>query len=277
MEKYDCVIMPNTACLNEAQAQEIRKFVENGGNLIASNEVSLYEEKGVMRKDFLISDLLGVSTGGINTPEDLKKFIYRTKIDYQKISAKHVIVNSSKISYLPAALDNVRVKAALGTQVLAKFMNPLNFRYDCFKGVSDHPSITVNKHGKGKVIYFAGNVGALYLTFNVRDIRDIVSNAVRWLVEVPLILEKNYSLDINLTETKDGSKALHIINWSTRIKRPSDEIVPVRDIKVKLQLKEKPKAVKTLASNKKLKATKAGKYYEFVVPEVKDYEVIVIK
>ena len=53
--------MPNIAALSDAQCDQLRKFVESGGSLVATFETSLYDEEGKPRSNFGLTDLFGVS------------------------------------------------------------------------------------------------------------------------------------------------------------------------------------------------------------------------
>src|SRR5438094_4083859 len=64
VEQFKTLILPNIAALGDAQCEQLRTFVKNGGSLIATYETSLYDEWGVKRKDFGLADLLGVSFKG---------------------------------------------------------------------------------------------------------------------------------------------------------------------------------------------------------------------
>ncbi len=57
---YSLVILPNVACMTDAQARAIREYVRRGGSLLATAETSLFDENGMPRKDFALADVLGV-------------------------------------------------------------------------------------------------------------------------------------------------------------------------------------------------------------------------
>ncbi len=61
LSRYELVILPDFACMNESQAEKIREYVANGGKIIAVNETSLYTKYGAKRQDFLLNDVFGVS------------------------------------------------------------------------------------------------------------------------------------------------------------------------------------------------------------------------
>jgi hypothetical protein len=46
------LVLPNVACLSERAAEVIRRFVRQGGGLVASFETSLYDENFARREDF---------------------------------------------------------------------------------------------------------------------------------------------------------------------------------------------------------------------------------
>ncbi len=69
LRAFKTLILPNTAALSDAQCQQIREYVENGGNLIATYETSLYDEWGKQRENFGLADLFGACyAGGIEGP-----------------------------------------------------------------------------------------------------------------------------------------------------------------------------------------------------------------
>jgi hypothetical protein len=57
---YATVVLPNLAALSDTQCDQLRAFVKNGGNLIATYETSLYDEWGVHRSNFGLADRFGV-------------------------------------------------------------------------------------------------------------------------------------------------------------------------------------------------------------------------
>src|SRR5206468_383859 len=61
LSKYKVLILPNTASLDNRQAEAITQFVRNGGGLVASLDTSLFDEYGTPRDDFALADVLGVN------------------------------------------------------------------------------------------------------------------------------------------------------------------------------------------------------------------------
>ena len=58
--RYDLVILPDFACMNESQAEKIKEYVASGGKIVAINETSLYTKYGMKRDNFLLNDVFGI-------------------------------------------------------------------------------------------------------------------------------------------------------------------------------------------------------------------------
>lgn len=60
LSQYKAIIMPCFAVMSNEQANMIRKYVENGGKIIATGETSLFNEEGIYQSDFQLSDVFGI-------------------------------------------------------------------------------------------------------------------------------------------------------------------------------------------------------------------------
>lgn len=67
LARYKVLILPNTACLDDAQVAAVEQFVRNGGGLVASLDTSLFDEYGNPRKNFALASVLGVEYQGLPT------------------------------------------------------------------------------------------------------------------------------------------------------------------------------------------------------------------
>ena len=57
---FAVLCLANEACLSETQLAAVRRFVADGGGLLATHETSLYDEKGNRRPDLGLADVLGL-------------------------------------------------------------------------------------------------------------------------------------------------------------------------------------------------------------------------
>ena len=69
VSQYRTLILPNIAALSTKQCDQLRGFVQNGGNLITTYETSLYtDEWGARRADFGLADLFQAHYDGHEGP-----------------------------------------------------------------------------------------------------------------------------------------------------------------------------------------------------------------
>ena len=76
LSRYRVLVLADQECLSEGQMDLIRKYVQNGGGLVATEQSSLYTTRRLRRRDFGLKDLFKVSAPqwrGRGAPEeDLK-------------------------------------------------------------------------------------------------------------------------------------------------------------------------------------------------------------
>ena len=59
LSRFRVVVLPNAACLSDAQCAALRAYVGQGGSLVAAHETSLRDETGKARDDFALADIFG--------------------------------------------------------------------------------------------------------------------------------------------------------------------------------------------------------------------------
>jgi len=69
LKPFRLLVLANTACLSDEQAEAVRGFVRNGGGLVASVDASLLDELGNPRQDFALADVFGAHYGGVPSAE----------------------------------------------------------------------------------------------------------------------------------------------------------------------------------------------------------------
>jgi hypothetical protein len=87
LKKFKVLFLPNVAAISEEHLRLIKDWVKQGGRLISSYKTSLFDENGAARKDFGLSEVIGVNflNQSVNTEMDC----------YQKIVTRNDLVNGS--------------------------------------------------------------------------------------------------------------------------------------------------------------------------------------
>ncbi len=238
LAQYKLLVLPNAACLSDKAVASIRKFVAKGGGLVAMQESSLYDDLGYKRKDFALGDLFGAGFEGVDDhtgrwPDFGNSCVVR--FSPNQITDDPVVKSNFQI-----ALDNLdfigmttQVKPKEGAQaVVTRTRDNENVP---FLLLSDH---------KGRVAYFAADVGQSYYTTPYQYERRLIANTLRWAAAAKPTVKVTAPMCVQSTfYEQDGGKRtivhlLNEINTTTDRALPEgnvslrEEIVPLADIKV---------------------------------------------
>jgi len=243
LAKYKVVVLANNACLSAAQAEAVRRYVKEGGGLIASLETSLRDEHGRQREDFALSDLFHASFQGV-----------RTDIHYVRIARKHPVtegLGGNGLIFCP--LPYMQVQPLEGAEVVAAG-RLLGERGKPGLDRQEHrnvtaPTVIAGTFGRGRVVYFAAPVDELYRDRGFRTVRRLFANAVRWVAQAdaPFRIEGPDSIYANLT-AGGKRRALHLLNYTGHMyeqpTRKVEWIAPLHEVGVWIRNPEGLRAVR---------------------------------
>ncbi|MFA5865047.1 MAG: beta-galactosidase trimerization domain-containing protein [Phycisphaerae bacterium] len=261
LNKYRFLILPNAACIGELGVENLRRYVAEGGNLLATFESSLYNELGEARENFALADVLGVDyTGKILGP-----------LPYDYISPTPDAVTylgpmQQPLPTMPYALGVLPTTAL----PLLTLHEKLSARYLALPPLSKHPAMTVNFFGKGKAFYLSGNVDEFFWSHRIPEHFDWLTQPVLKTTP-PKIRLTNVPQSVEISIRKQGEKRLiiHLINFTGAMQRPITQIIPLYN--VELEFTEKtPRHIMSLISKNALKLMNN----KIILPKLDCYEII---
>lgn len=281
LKAFKLLVLPNIAALSTAQCDQLKKFVEDGGSLVASYETSLYDEEGKQRKDFGLSELFGVSySGAVEGP--LQNSYLRLKSDpltnqfhpvlkgledaYRIINGTHRVMVSPKQSF-PGPVTLIPSYPDLPME-------------DVYPRVldTDTREVYLREHGKGRVAYIPWDIDRIFWQILNKDHGRLLGNIIRWaLNEEPIVDVKGPGV-IDVTVWKqEHSMTVHLVNLTNpmMMKGPFRELIPVdAELSISIPENKKPAGVHLLMSGKKpVYEMKNGKLY-VKAPQVMAHEII---
>lgn len=270
LTKYDLIIFPNASCFKKEDAGKVREFVREGGNIIATFETSLYNEEGEKLDAFQLKDVFGIEhTGDVFGPLN---YDYISLKDGTDFSLKEI---NGKFIYAPTY--GLKLKAQANAKIPVFFCKPLAGSYAGRPEETDVPFIIENKYGKGRSVYVAGTFGGSLDKFHFPEYYHIVYNLVSELSKPVVQLENApSSIEVNLRR-KGNTIFLYLISFTSDMRRPIQEIIPCRNVKINLFINEKVKSIKALWHKKNVEFTRKEDSISFVLPVIEDYEVLEIK
>lgn len=259
LAKYKVLILPNTACLDDAQVAAVEQFVRNGGGLVASLDTSLFDEYGNPRKNFALASVLGVeyqglpaATGGkeeidVNFAQAIgpdywekRKNVFDFKQDPASIlnqGRMKTYVGDQLVTFKGAAVKVVQKDPA------AKVLATLTAK--TVEGATAFPGVVSRTYGKGRVVYFAAGLDSGYYLYAYPYQRLTLKHAIDWAASAPSPVRVEAPMCVHsslLRQTKAGERlVLHLyndLNTTAHHALPVDdiplreEVVPIHDIRV---------------------------------------------
>ena len=261
LARYKLLILPNTACLDDAQVAAVREFVRSGGGLVASLDASLFDEFGDARNNFALADVFGVDYRGLpDSAGDVKQeldvnFAQSIGPDYWE-KRKNVFDFKQDVASL---LNQGRMKTYVGAEMVT-FKGPAvrvatrgdsaavigTLRAKSVAGAAELPGVVTNTYGKGRVVYFAAGIDAANYLYAYPYQRLALKHAITWAASdtAPLTVEAPMCVHSTIMrQAKDGSQRLLVhlfndLNTTAHHALPVDdvplreEVVPIHDIRL---------------------------------------------
>lgn len=262
LARFQVLILPNAACLDERQTAAVEEFVRNGGGLVASLDTSLFDEYGNPRDNFSLAKVFGVDYRGLPENKPLAgaqeldaNFAKSIGTDYWE-KRKSVFdfrqdvesfLNQGKMrTYIgpdPVTFKGPAVKVAVrepASKIIGTMTN---------KAGGDSPALPAavsTNYGKGRVVYFAAGLDAAYYLYAYPYQRLALKHAIEWAAAAPRPVSIVAPMCVHsavMRQSIDGVQRIIVhlysdLNTTAAHAFPNDdvplreEVVPIHDIQV---------------------------------------------
>jgi type 1 glutamine amidotransferase len=261
LSRYRVLVLANAAALSDAQAQEVRDYVEHGGGLVATAETSLCDALGRPRHDFALSDLFGVKYQGRpkapeRRPELDVNFAVTVDEDYWKQRTgvatlswdDHPLVRDLRLNELVPHKSVtfkgplVQVSAPADPKEIALRMTPEGSK-------ALLPAAVLRKFGEGRVAYFAAGLDAALWSYAYPYQRRLLCRALEWAADKPFPISVTAPMCVQTTfftqTDKSGRRVvMHFFNGGNTTANHGlpatdvplrEEVVAVHGIRVRFE------------------------------------------
>jgi hypothetical protein len=225
IQKFPVLIVGNAVCLSTAQAKKLTQYVEQGGVLIACHQAGEKDELGYSHPRPVLDELLGIQARQ-EGPEHAC---------YEVLNPDLKVNDSGFIS-----LFGPRVKAtpAEGVEVFLR-----THQRGEEETLATWPGAWVRSAGRGKAIYFDGDIFPVYLRRPTRPMREFFARLLRGLAAPPLTINAPLVVTLNVRRAGNGDWWIHLHNYPgpgyrypnpprSRQLGPPGEVVPVGPISI---------------------------------------------
>ena len=309
-KKFSVLILPNLGLMTREQVASVKRFVQEGGNVIATGSTSLYDEWGEKLADYALADLFGahvVKSSNTDeqtqipklagdayhtylrlTPELRRQMDGPHKPDEPMIQAsRHEILSGfQETDILPygGLLDSLNVDSS--AQVLATFI-PQFPLYPPEKAwmrepKTNIPGIIINTRANGsRIVFLPADIDRQFARMNLPDHAQLLENMIRWVAKDNIHVEVNGTGLIDCHVYQQQNKLVfHLINLtnSATWRQPIHELISVGPFSVRIKLPSgiSGKKLRTLVGGQAINANVSNGWCAFQIKSILDHEVIVI-
>jgi hypothetical protein len=281
LKQFKLLILPNIATMSKEQCDQLRKFVVDGGSIVATFETSLYDEEGRRRIDFGLADMFGVSYDN-EVEGPMQNSYLRLKID------------SSTNQFHPVLKDLEDSYRIINTINMVKVLPRSSFPYpvtliptypdlpmeDVYPRVpeTDIRGLYLRNAGKGRIAYFPGDIDRTFWQIMSADHGKLLRNTIRWaLMEDPIVEVKGPGVIDVTVWRQENSMTVHLVNFTNpmMMKGPFRELIPVSAvISIKIPADKKANGVHLLVNEAKPFFEIKEDVIILTVPQIYDHEII---
>jgi len=304
-DQFSLLILPNLAIMTDKQVAAVRRFVEKGGSLLATDETSLFDADGNIRHDYALSDLFGAHVDGNETPDErdtghtLHTYFRLAPELRSQMTGPHnkneppvtgnrhpVLKGFEETDILPygGSLKTLRTDASVEiplTFIPAFPIYPPETAWMRVPKTTIPGLILNNKPGGGRIAFIPADIDRQFGRHNLPDHGNLLANIIRWAVKdnIPLEAAGTGLLDFHLYH-QPGRLVVHIVNLTSAgtWRQPVHELIPVGPVKLRIKLPAdvKGKSFRALVSGQEIPGQLAKDHCDFEIKSVTDHEVVVI-
>jgi len=284
LRAFKLLILPNIACLSDGQCDQLRRFVRDGGSLIATLETSLYDAQGARRADFGLGDLFGARAGG-QLQGPMRNSYLRLEGDAARgrhpllagLDGTQRIINGVwRVEVTPT-----EPSTASPLTLIPSYPDlPMEMVYPRVER-TDQPQVFLREIGRGRVVYFPWDIDRVFWEVMSVDHGTLLANAVEWAAneERPVSVSGPGLIDVTIWRQKQ-SLTVHLVNLTNpmMMKGPMRELLPLPEQRVRIKLPDgaRPGKVQLLVANQAPRVEATPGYLTVIVPAVVDHEVVAI-
>ena len=315
-ERLSLLILPNVGALSDSQCDAIRRFVADGGGVLASGASSLYDEDGEPRDDFALADLFGVSHTGEHhgtwgrSDTSWDAYAYhsylrlkpelRAQVDGPQVGTEPPVTGQARHSVLDGfertdllpfggRLERVAGVGGAGRETVvvpATWIPPFPIYPPEFAWMreldSGLPALVLNAQaGRGRVGYMPAALDACYGRDHLPDHGRLLANLVRWAARdaIPLRVEGHGLVDCHLY--RQGQRlVLHLVNLNHEgaWRSPLHALTPIGPLRVSVQVPEgmRLSEARCLVADAPVAMAREGRWATFDVASITDHEVVTL-
>lgn len=268
LERYRGIVLPNAACLSDAQCAALARFVREGGLLVADFESSHYDERGRRRRDFGLAEVFGVRSRNAVSPFRRWDYVFWEGPGRELVDVP--------VDFLPAPRHSIEVDGASGARIAAVFSEPIASNIVPSAPRSRQPFLVAHDYGDGESLFLPCTFGEFFQEARPASYPGILRNLIESRIVLPVRVESSAPLlDVRLRTQPHGNRTIiHLVAF-----HPSggERSVPTTGTQIELRCAGAPRRVHALRLDRDLEYRRGEGWVSFVLPFLEEFEVVVVE
>ena len=287
LARYRVLVLPNLACVSDAAAAAIERFVAAGGAVVASFDAGRFDAHGVERGEPAFAHMFGVAISGRR--EDLKSSYARIEDRTDPLLAG---IGDTDLIPNDGALNEVRAEP--GRDVPLTLIPSVQAYVGATISIPDLsgaietttiPIVVRGAYGAGRVVYFANEIDRLFYRYGFPDLGRIFANAVRYAANDAFEVAVDAPDFVDITHMVQERRVLvHLINFAigkplaTGWRPIGRNFVPVHDVTVRTRCaRSRLREARLASSEAPLAVTYDGAWAQVSVPRLEDHDIVIFE
>ncbi len=239
LASYDLLILPEVYIVSDTVADLLKSYTNNGGKLLISGKTGLWEPDFSTRKEFALSELMGVSYRSIHTEyaqNDWSAYLkkcedasYEGMLNKTTPPVSEFFLETECTSAHPEFHFVLPCVACTPTQWVNWWSPPPGKE-------TDFPALTVNTYGKGTVFYAAFDLFTMAAKETYRQVPDLFHQIYKKLGICPAIQNITNIPNILRTAYFETKNAYYVHQISTLAHEYKGDAAPVSGGKLTLDV-----------------------------------------
>jgi hypothetical protein len=279
---FKTLILPNIAALSDAQCDQLRAFVKNGGSLIATHETSLYDELGAPRQNFALADLFAVDFTSRPPSPMLNSYL---RLEHEALP-RHIVFTG--LEDAPRIINGVSRLDVTPREHFAETPITLIPSYPDLPMEKVYPrtpktniSCLYLRQPAGRVAYFPFDIDRTFWEVLSADHLKLLRNTVSWANNEGPAIEVIGPGLLDVTVWRNPTSiTIHLVNLTNpmAMKGPYRDFFPIGTQTIKLRQPSgiQAKQARLLVAEKATPITRSGDDLILNVPSILDHEVVAI-
>ena len=290
LARYKSVLLPNLACITDEAAEELRKYMEGGGHVVATYRTGFCDEWGDERAHPIVAGWLGARYTG-QTQRDLKAA-------YAAIGRREhpVLDGTGDTDLLPLAGGVCHFETGdAGDADVLRLIPPVEAspgsgmsvpEFNAAGRIADVPLLLTRRIGNGSLVYFPWEPDRIGFHFGLRDPMRLITAALRAgpqpldLVEV----QARGLVDVSVMDAPD-SRVVHLVNFNSAggirsgHRRAVEDVIELHGLTIQLRLPQGARCrdVALTVGAEHVPFAVMGDRIRFTVPVLTEFESVLVR